>query len=81
VLSLNSDQNAGQDAREAGKDGWISMFYGKTRDGWKANDIPDRWKVADGIDWAVPVAYSDRAVEVRNLGRPQQLQKHQTHNG
>jgi hypothetical protein len=31
-----------------GKDGWISMFDGKTLDGWKANEHPDSWKVVDG---------------------------------
>src|ERR1051326_3619687 len=32
-----------------GKDGWISMFDGKTLDGWKANENPDSWKVVDGV--------------------------------
>src|SRR5262249_47638956 len=31
-----------------GKDGWVSMFDGKTLDGWKANENPDSWKVVDG---------------------------------
>lgn len=31
-----------------GKDGWISMFDGKTLDGWKANERPASWKVVDG---------------------------------
>jgi len=31
-----------------GKDGWISMFDGKTLQGWKANDNPESWKVVDG---------------------------------
>jgi hypothetical protein len=47
VLSPNH-LSAGQDAPEAGKDGWISMFDGKTLEGWKANDNPDSWKVVDG---------------------------------
>src|SRR5450432_1563480 len=33
----------------AGKDGWISMFDGKTLDGWKANGNPDSWKVVGGV--------------------------------
>src|ERR1700676_1041635 len=33
----------------AAKDGWISMFDGKTLDGWKANGNPDSWKAADGV--------------------------------
>ena len=35
-------------APEAGKDGWISMFDGKTLDGWKANENPNSWKVVNG---------------------------------
>src|SRR5947199_8911898 len=38
----------GQDQPTAGKDGWISMFDGKTLDGWKANERPESWKVVDG---------------------------------
>lgn len=41
---LDADQNASV----AGKDGWVSMFDGKTLEGWKANDSPDSWKVVDG---------------------------------
>ena len=29
-------------------DGWVSMFDGKTMDGWKVNENPDTWKVEDG---------------------------------
>ncbi len=29
-------------------DGWISMFDGKTLDGWKANENPESWSVKDG---------------------------------
>ena len=29
-------------------DGWISMFDGKTLDGWKANERPESWTVRDG---------------------------------
>lgn len=36
------------DAPKKGKDGWISMFDGKTLDGWKANERPEDWKVKDG---------------------------------
>lgn len=31
-----------------GQEGWISMFDGKTLDGWKANENPESWKVVDG---------------------------------
>ena len=39
---------AGQSTPKPGKDGWISMFDGKTLSGWKANEHPDSWKVVDG---------------------------------
>jgi hypothetical protein len=44
VLCLEAEQTA----PEAGKDGWVSMFDGKTLDGWKANENPESWKVVDG---------------------------------
>jgi hypothetical protein len=40
--------SAQQSGPAAGKDGWISMFDGKTLDGWKAGDNPESWKVVDG---------------------------------
>jgi hypothetical protein len=39
---------APQPAPTPGAGGWISMFDGKTLDGWKANERPDSWKVVDG---------------------------------
>ena len=39
---------AAADAPKAGKDGWVSMFDGKTLDGWKASEKPENWKVEDG---------------------------------
>ena len=39
---------AAQSAPVPGRDGWISMFDGKTLDGWKANESPGSWKVVDG---------------------------------
>jgi len=39
---------SGQDTPTPGKDGWVSMFDGKTLDGWKANERPESWKVVDG---------------------------------
>lgn len=33
---------------KAGKDGWVSMFDGKTLEGWKASEHPENWKVVDG---------------------------------
>ena len=32
----------------ADPEGWISMFDGKTLDGWKANQNPEAWTVRDG---------------------------------
>src|SRR6185295_2790991 len=39
---------AQEGAPTPGKDGWISMFDGKTLDGWKANTSPESWKVVNG---------------------------------
>jgi len=33
---------------KAGKGGWVSMFDGKTLDGWKASEKPENWTVEDG---------------------------------
>ena len=45
VLAAGSAEQTGP---VAGKDGWISMFDGKTLEGWKAGDNPESWKVVDG---------------------------------
>jgi hypothetical protein len=47
-LALGLSAVSGQDTPTPGKDGWISMFDGKTLDGWKANERPESWKVVDG---------------------------------
>ena len=33
---------------EADDDGWISLFDGKTLEGWKASENPQQWKVENG---------------------------------
>lgn len=48
VLLLTVALAPGQDKPQAGKNGWISMFDGKTLDGWKANENPESWSVKDG---------------------------------
>ena len=35
-------------ARAGDESGWISMFDGKTLDGWKAGDNPQSWSAKDG---------------------------------
>lgn len=35
-------------ADKAGKNGWISIFDGKTLNGWKANENPESWSVKNG---------------------------------
>lgn len=47
-LAVGLSAVSGQDTPKPGKDGWISMFDGKTLDGWKANERPESWKVVDG---------------------------------
>jgi hypothetical protein len=39
---------AGDEKPQPGKDGWVSMFDGKTLDGWKANQNAQSWSVKDG---------------------------------
>ena len=36
-------------ADKPGKDGWISIFDGKTLNGWKAGDNPESWSVKNGV--------------------------------
>ncbi len=36
-------------ADEPAADGWITLFDGKTLEGWKANEKPENWKVEDGM--------------------------------
>jgi hypothetical protein len=38
----------GQSDPKPGSDGWISMFDGRSLEGWKANENPDSWKAANG---------------------------------
>ena len=35
-------------ARAEEKDGWVTLFDGKTFDGWKASENKDSWKIEDG---------------------------------
>ncbi len=48
LLTLCVGIAAAQKAPVPGKDGWVSMFDGKTLNGWKANEHPESWKVVDG---------------------------------
>jgi hypothetical protein len=32
----------------ADDDGWVTIFDGKTFDGWKINETPESWKIEDG---------------------------------
>lgn len=32
----------------AAEPGWVSMFDGKTLNGWKATELPENWKIEDG---------------------------------
>lgn len=34
--------------KKPAKDGWITIFDGKTLNGWKANENPESWSVKDG---------------------------------
>jgi hypothetical protein len=48
ILALGVPRGTAQEEPVPGRDGWISMFDGKTLDGWKANENPESWKVVDG---------------------------------
>jgi hypothetical protein len=51
ALACGSASNALSDATAqptAGADGWISLFDGKTLDGWKASENPKTFRVEDG---------------------------------
>ncbi len=48
ALLLAAGLLAWQGTPTPGKDGWVSMFDGKTLNGWKANENPQSWKVVDG---------------------------------
>jgi len=36
-------------AEEPNAEGWISLFDGKSLNGWKINENPESWKVVDGL--------------------------------
>ncbi len=48
TLLLASALLFGAPAASAEEGGWISMFDGKTLEGWKANERPENWTVEDG---------------------------------
>lgn len=47
LCSLSAAQDATSDEKE--ESGWISMFDGKSLEGWKANENKDSWQVKDGM--------------------------------
>ena len=48
TLLLASALLFGAPAASAEEGGWISMFDGKTLEGWKASERPENWTVEDG---------------------------------
>lgn len=48
LLAVSFCLPAGSGSQAAGSNGWVSMFDGKTLNGWKANEHPESWKVVDG---------------------------------
>jgi hypothetical protein len=47
VLSMGAAA-AGSNTPAEDEDGWVTMFDGKSLDGWKINEQPKSWSVADG---------------------------------
>jgi hypothetical protein len=43
-----ADDKPAAEKPAADKDGWVSLFDGKSLEGWKANEHPENWKVEDG---------------------------------
>lgn len=39
---------AGYEVPKPDADGWITIFDGKTLNGWKASELPENWKVEEG---------------------------------
>jgi hypothetical protein len=51
-------------------EGWISIFDGKTLDGWRAPQSPNSWKIEDGLlvtDGPLSHLYYDGAVQNHNF--------------
>jgi hypothetical protein len=48
ALAASEVSAADKAADKADSDGWISLFDGKTLNGWKANEHPENWQVKDG---------------------------------
>jgi hypothetical protein len=49
TLTLISNSGLAADAKPAADDdGWITLFDGKSLDGWKASENPEQWKIEDG---------------------------------
>ena len=48
ILATASTLTAGELTEEMKKEGWVSIFDGKTLDGWKSNEKNDGFKVEDG---------------------------------
>ncbi|QDT00601.1 3-keto-disaccharide hydrolase [Adhaeretor mobilis] len=51
TLPLNAKEPAAEDKATQN---WITMFDGKTFDGWKANEMADGWKIEDGTIRTAP---------------------------
>ncbi len=49
LLSLAGLLLIGSTAKAADEGQWITMFDGKSLDGWKINEQPDSWRVEDGM--------------------------------
>ena len=48
AVAVISAAPASSAADSPGEEGWISLFNGKTLQGWKASENPEKWVVEDG---------------------------------
>jgi hypothetical protein len=54
VVFFLSIAASGLQAEEPRKSEWTSMFDGKTLNGWKANEMPEKWTIVDGAIKTAP---------------------------
>ena len=47
-MALSGVAKAADEVKVENKEGWISLFNGKSLNGWKANENPESFKVEEG---------------------------------
>ena len=47
-VAIGAEQTADEKRAQKSDAGWVSLFDGKSLDGWRANENADSWRVEDG---------------------------------